>query len=191
MNVRASVRTADSHARTRWFPVAPRVLRCAGVVLALAAVAVLWPARFGGATTIVTVSGTSMQPTYQPGDLLIARRRSHYEVGDVVVYRVPSGQPGAGQLVVHRVISSSVDGALVLKGDNRALPDDIHPGASDAVGVVAVNLGGLVGRLLRLAPSIAVGLASAIMVYRLVAGTAEPDDLEGDCAPEAAVDGHT
>lgn len=178
MSIMTSMSAAGAHVRPRWWRVTTQALRCVGAIVAIAAVAVLWPARFGGATTIVTVSGTSMQPTFHTGDVLIARRRSHYEVGDVVVYRVPSGQPGAGQLVVHRVISSSAGGTLVLKGDNRALPDDFHPGAADAVGVVAVNLGGLVGRLLRLAPSIAVGLASGLIAYRLVLGPEEPDDVE-------------
>lgn len=172
--------------RPRSVRIASGVLRWAGAAAAIAALFVLWPARFGGATTVVTVSGTSMQPTYHTGDVLIARRRSHYSVGDVVVYRVPVGQPGAGQLVVHRVISTPSDGTLVLKGDNRALPDDIHPGAADLVGAVTVDLGGLVGRLLRLGPSIVVGLACAVIVYRVVAGTEEPDDLDGLDAARAS-----
>lgn len=47
--------------------------------------ALLWPTAWGGCTTTVVVSGGSMEPTYAPGDLLVARC-GPVAVGDAVVY---------------------------------------------------------------------------------------------------------
>lgn len=95
----------------------------------------LWPTSLGGRTTLVIVSGESMEPTYYSGDLVIARRDTP-EVGDVIVYE-PPGLNGAR--VVHRIIDG--DGALgwVLQGDNNALPDPWQPTDDAVVGVVKVH----------------------------------------------------
>jgi len=47
-----------------------------------------------------------MDPTIAPGSLVVAFREPTYSVGDVVVYAIPVGQPGAGRLVVHRIVES-------------------------------------------------------------------------------------
>src|SRR5213592_2340237 len=62
----------------------------------------LWlalPQGLGGRAGWVLVSGTSMLPHLHTGDLVLARHRSSYHVGEVIAYRVPEGQVGAGHVV--------------------------------------------------------------------------------------------
>ncbi len=68
---------------------------------------------------LAVVEGRSMEPTLQPGDLIVIVKRispKDIAVGDVVVYR------RGGTLIIHRVIRIEGD-ALITKGDNNWLPD--------------------------------------------------------------------
>jgi signal peptidase len=79
-----------------------------GAILAILAAglcALVWPRPLGGQVSYVMVSGTSMQPKLHTDDLVVVRRRPHgYTKGDVIAYRIPAGEPGAGAQVIHRVI---------------------------------------------------------------------------------------
>jgi signal peptidase I len=79
------------------------------IVLALVAVACSW------AVDRVVVVGTSMAPTYRPGDrLLLVRRLRRLRVGDLVAFDDPRG---SGRRLVKRV--QVVRGDLVnVVGDN-------------------------------------------------------------------------
>ena len=92
-----------------------------------------WPANLGGATRIVTVSGHSMEPTYDLGDIVITRDTGDTSVGDIVVFEVPSGA-GAGLLVIHRVVAVDENGRFITQGDNRRTPDDWPLTEADIVG---------------------------------------------------------
>lgn len=115
------------------------------VVLALA----LWPSSIGGRLGLVMVAGTSMEPTYQPGDAVIAWREP-VEVGDTILYRIPEGSEGAGKTVIHRVVGGDGNG-WVTQGDNRAHPDSWYPSNLDVLGVakMKVPLGGEVLSVVR------------------------------------------
>jgi signal peptidase I len=56
-------------------------------ILALLAVTVLVALRRH--YTIATVVGRSMSPTFTDGQRVVARRRRHYRVGDVIIFRPP------------------------------------------------------------------------------------------------------
>ncbi|MCU1361299.1 MAG: signal peptidase [Ilumatobacteraceae bacterium] len=99
-----------------------------------------WPAQWGGQTTWVVVKGTSMRPHYHTGDIVIARTSDHHDIGDVVVYRVPSEYLGAGHLIMHRLKAIRPDGTYVIQGDNRETPDDFIIHSTDVVGVQAVHI---------------------------------------------------
>src|ERR1700757_2319236 len=93
-----------------------------GVVLA----ALLWfclPQRVGGRADWVMVSGTSMLPHLHTGDLVLVEHRSSYHVGEVIAYRVPKGQVGAGFVVIHRIIGGNGATGWKMKGDNRTAAD--------------------------------------------------------------------
>jgi signal peptidase len=107
------------------------------VAALLAAWAVyLRPATMGGPTGYVIVSGQSMEPMMRTGDLALVHRQDDYAVGDVVAYRIPKDDVGAGFIVIHRVIGGSADEGLVLQGDNRDTPDIWLPRRSDVVGTL-------------------------------------------------------
>ena len=121
------------------------------LVLVGAWIVLLRPVALGGATSYVTVVGSSMQPAFDAGSLVIARRADRYAVGDVAVYRVPSGEPASGRLVIHRIVGGSAAAGYRLKGDNRAEPDHWRPKRSEVEGrmLVAVPFAGMPAMLLR------------------------------------------
>ena len=115
--------------------------RLRGVMSAILVVAIVavWavelrPQFLGGPTTIVVVSGSSMQPGLHTGDLVLMHRRPTYRVGDVVAYRVPKGEVGQGGVVIHRIRGGSATTGFVMRGDNRSTDDQWRPTAADIVG---------------------------------------------------------
>lgn len=86
------------------------------------------------------VSGESMEPTLHAGDLVLTVRKRAYEVGDVVAYRIPEGQPGAGVLVIHRIVGGSARAGYITQGDNRDGRDPWRPRPSDVVGAKGVSV---------------------------------------------------
>ena len=101
----------------------------------------MWPARFGGLHTSVLVHGSSMAPAYSDGDLVFARSKSHYAVGDVIVFRVRSAvSPNRSALVVHRIRSIDAAGKLSTQGDNRATGDHFDTHVNDVVGEVTIGV---------------------------------------------------
>lgn len=147
----------------------PRFVRALGALAFLGGLAVaVWPASLGGAANFVVVRGHSMEPTYHQGDLLYARNDQSFSVGDVAVYRIPKGKPGAGALVVHRIKRRMPDGTYLMQGDNKPAPDDVTPSAQDLVATPLFDLGGWPTRGLILAPivfTLIVGIAVTIALW--------------------------
>ena len=116
-----------------------RYLSLIGTVLIWLVVAIdvwyLWPTQLGGATSIVIVSGDSMEPTYFDGDLVIAREMEP-SVGDVIIY-APAGL--GGSQVVHRIIDGSADEGWQMQGDNNDFIDPFTPQGDEVKGVVLVH----------------------------------------------------
>lgn len=113
-------------------------VRIVAALLALAA-GVFWvvelrPVAFGGDATYVFVNGTSMQPLYHTGDLVIVHAKARYVPGDIISYRIPQGQTGQGQQVIHRIHAGTGRAGFTVQGDNRTAPDIWHPKTSDVVG---------------------------------------------------------
>lgn len=87
-------------------------------VVLLAAWWFMGPVQFGGPVDYVIVEGDSMQPTYRDGDLVIARSKSSYEVGEIITYR-PELQIGTDYPVIHRIVEVTAGGEYTTQGDNR------------------------------------------------------------------------
>ena len=105
------------------------------VALAIAVV-LLWPPGLGGLFGGVIVSGHSMEPTLEPGDLAITMRTDRAEVGDVVVFQ-PGAEPRAR--VIHRVVG--VDGeTLQLRGDNNDWDDPFDVVQDDVMGKMILQV---------------------------------------------------
>lgn len=125
----------------------------------------LGPTVIGGPATYVWVSGVSMEPTLETGDLVIVRRADAYARGDIVAFKVPEGQPGAGSLVIHRIVGGSAADGYVTRGDNKRGDDPWRPAGDDLVGsawLVAPGAGHVVTWLRD--PMIFAPLAAALTV---------------------------
>jgi signal peptidase len=170
---------------------ARRIAASAGTALIVALAIFLWPTRLGGSSSLVIVQGDSMSPTYRSGDLLTTRTEPHYEPGDVVVYRIPRGQAGGGDLVVHRLVAVEADGTLVTRGDNRAFPDNFGATTHDIVGSVRHRIpgGGLgllaVSRWWTLA--IVAGAIATVSLWPAAVGSDDPDRVRSWRSPRSAV----
>ena len=100
----------------------------------------LRPTILGGPAGYILVSGNSMLPGLESGDLVVTARQTSYAVGDVVVYRIPAGEVGEGAKIVHRIIGVEPQGGYVVQGDNRDKPDKWRPLRSDVEGKVQVHV---------------------------------------------------
>ena len=125
----------------------PRLAHAKVVALIAAQLAViaalLWfclPQTFGGRAGWVLVSGTSMLPHFRTGDLVLVERHSSYHVGEVVAYRIPKGQIGAGHVVIHRIIGGNGSTGWTMKGDNRTAPDLWYPTNRDVLGAKQLRI---------------------------------------------------
>lgn len=107
------------------------------LVAALTIVWLAWPASLGGHTGLVLVSGRSMEPTYQIGDVAITWKTDP-AVGDVVLFSIPEG-PAKGEPVIHRIVGGDPSG-WVTQGDNNANPDEWKPTNADVHGAVVFAL---------------------------------------------------
>lgn len=95
--------------------------RLVKVVVVFAALGSWWftlaPRSIGGPATYVVVSGTSMQPKYHTGDLVIVHRQPSYRLGEIVAVDVDGGH------VIHRLYSGSASAGWHTKGINKTSPD--------------------------------------------------------------------
>ena len=121
--MRASVVTIPSRAAVR-----PRLPYAKAVTLIAAQLALLatllWfglPQSLGGRADWVMVS-------------VLVEHRSRYHVGEVVAYRVPKGQVGAGHVVIHRIIGGNGTKGWTMQGDNRTARDLWYPTNHDVIG---------------------------------------------------------
>ena len=92
------------------------------------------PPVLGGPATSVAVSGQSMHPTFDDGDLAIVHRRDRYETGDVVAFRIPAGDLAAGARVLHRIVGGNATDGYVTRGDNNDYNDKWRPTSADIIG---------------------------------------------------------
>lgn len=137
--------------RSRW-----RSALAAARLLAMLAFVVVWvlllrPQTLGGPAIWVLVSGASMEPHLHDGDLALTQRRATYRRGDVIAYRIPSGDVGAGTVVIHRITGGNGRTGYATRGDNRARADLWRPTDADVAGrlVATVPAVGSVLELLR------------------------------------------
>lgn len=98
------------------------------------------PQKLGGRADWVMVSGTSMLPRFHTGDLVLVEHQASYHVGEVVAYRVPKGQVGAGFVVIHRIIGGNGRAGWKLQGDNRTAPDLWYPTDHDVIGAKELRI---------------------------------------------------
>jgi signal peptidase I len=91
-------------------------------LLTLAGALTLQPGLVGIPWNHVIVSGDSMLPTFEDGDLVLTRGHDAYERGAVVAYRVPT-EAWRDPLVIHRIVAGDARRGYIFQGDNRTIRD--------------------------------------------------------------------
>jgi signal peptidase len=186
----------------RLLPSLRRPANIAFAVVLVAVVSVWWVALrptswFSGSATFITVKGTSMLPTLKTGDFVLAEAQPTYRVGDLVVYRVPKGQIGAGDDLIHRIVAGNATTGFTLKGDNNPAPDPWTVPRSDVLGKEALVIPGFGSTLLVLRSPLFAGLAAALIAMWLVISPPEwmrrrkPVAAEATPSAGAAGTGHS
>jgi signal peptidase len=182
----AARRGLRPHPVRKWLPRA-RLLATIATELAVLA-ALLWfclPQSLGGRAGWVLVSGTSMLPRLHTGDLVLVERQSGYHVGEVVAYRVPKGQPGAGFEVIHRIVGGNGTTGWTMKGDNRTAPDLWHPKNSDIVGAKLLRIPDAWVVLRFLHTPLLLGLLAGLLAFFLIVFRGNGEEPNVDSAGEA------
>lgn len=146
-------------------PLWRRIASWIGTLALLGVVYLVWPQPLGGRVAYIRVSGHSMERTYQDGDLVMVWRDGHYRKGEIVVYKVPADEAGAGNLIVHRIAGGDGRDGFVTHGDNNSWDDPWHPKTSDVIGRVIVHIpNGAQYMALLHQPLVLAGMASAVSV---------------------------
>jgi len=154
--------------RTRVLVAVETLVLAAGIALL-----VLGRAGFvGSPVSYVVVSGHSMLPTLQMGDVVVLRSAGAYRKGEIVAYKVPAGGPGAGLLVIHRIVGGNARDGYVMRGDNKEFNDPWRPHPADVVGRVlfVVPKVGLAVRYVRSPLGLAALAGLLTMALMLVGG---------------------
>lgn len=160
-----------------------RILTALTVLVVLGWWVAVRPTALGGDTGYVLVSGQSMEPGLSTGDLVITRRQDTYRVGDVVAYRVPEGDVGAGELVIHRITGGTSRG-WVLRGDNRDADDLWRPRDRDIVGRALTHAPGAGTVLATLRAPVPLALLAGLLTFWLLPPGPRPDRADRSSTPE-------
>ena len=104
---------------------------------------------FAGITKARIVLTESMQPTINPGDIVLSLNpeRLPPKVGDIVTYTGRRFDGSAVASFTHRVMSGDAKNGFVMKGDNNPAPDSQKPTLADISGVVFYTIP-IIGKLL-------------------------------------------
>lgn len=106
---------------------------------------ILAPQQLGGSNSYAVITGNSMEPRLQAGDLAVVRRAGAYAPGQVVAFESRL----LGATVLHRITGRD-NGRFVLQGDNNATEDPDRPSASEVTGklwFVIPNIGTILEKI--------------------------------------------
>src|SRR5215468_1382358 len=95
------------------------------IVVVGSALLLVGPRALGGPTSILAVSGNSMEPRINAGDLILVRAGGPYHVGQIVAYHnIP-----ASATFLHRIVAPRGTG-FAMKGDHNGWidPGTAQPG---------------------------------------------------------------
>lgn len=148
------------------------------LLLPVAALVVAWfvllrPASLGGPVSYVIVSGRSMEPTLHSNDLALVRKQALYAESDIIAFRVPEGEPGAGAAIIHRIIGGTPEEGFVVRGDNKGDPDPWRPTEKDVLGKVWFDVPGGGGLLSWLREPLNAGLLAGLFAMLMVLSPAK------------------
>src|SRR5690242_10184701 len=146
-----------------------RLALCLTAAAALACAAAAWfflaPAQLGGGTSYAVVYGTSMEPHFHRGDLVVLRRRASYRVGQVVGYH----SADLHRDVLHRIVAER-GGRVTFKGDNNGFLDPERVRTSQLFGREWLRIPGAGAQLERLRSPRVAALVAGLSALLLLGG---------------------
>lgn len=160
-------------------------------VIAIAAMGVLAAPFLWEAATddyLMTVTGRSMEPTYEIGDVLIVQPPVGDELEHVGQIVVVSFNPGEKESqYVHRVVEVTPDGTI-LQGDGNTTPDPTPLTAESLMGTPRVALTGTVADAYHLTqnPWMRVSIAALVLAALLVPVTSRRKHKSDEVLDSAA-----
>jgi signal peptidase I len=166
----------------------PLTRAVAGLLTLLALAAAWWllaPVQIGGGTGYAIVSGTSMEPGLNSGDLVLTRKQRSYGVGDAVLYQSDT----LDAHVLHRVVGTE-RGRLVVRGDNRTENDPDTPTAGQVVGRLWVTIPGAGGLVVWLRQPLHLGILLFLLAFLVLSGGREVSRRRGRGRGEIRYDPH-
>jgi signal peptidase I len=117
----------------------PRGMQAISSALSIIMLVFIWiilaPTQVGGSASYVIVVGSSMEPKFHIGDLIVVHKEPSYQVGDAVVYRNTEMQG----FVFHRIMAEE-EGRYVLQGDNNSWVDTYQPTKQEVIGKLWVHI---------------------------------------------------
>lgn len=108
---------------------APTILSAIWIVVMIMMWFAFAPRQVGGLASYVIIVGSSMEPNFHIGDLVIAHQEPTYGVGEAVVYM----NREVGHFIFHRIIAEEM-GRFLLKGDNNSWTDTYQPTGDEVIG---------------------------------------------------------
>lgn len=119
-----------------------RAVRAAAWVITGILVVAWWiwlaPPSVGGSATPVVVRGSSMEPTYHHGDLVLVRESERYRSGQIIAYRAE------GTTVIHRIqsVEPAAGGSARYRtsGDNLGITDPWVPDHDHVLGAAIAHV---------------------------------------------------
>ncbi|MCS3442185.1 signal peptidase I [Microbacterium phyllosphaerae] len=143
------------------------VLMCVTVAAVLAlAVPLAW--RLISGDYYMTVTGESMVPTYQVGDVLVVQKPTDHDltqVGNIVVVTFTPGDRDTQY--VHRVHEITADG-VVLKGDGNGTPDPNKVTTAQLEGTPRLALTGPAGTLFQISQQPVTRIIVGVIVVGMI-----------------------
>lgn len=146
-----------------------RLGRLVLLLIVLAAwAAFLRPASLGGPLSLVMVSGQSMEPTMQTGDLAVVFVRPEYGPGDVVAFRpqnAATNEPTTS-MVIHRIVGGDAQHGFITQGDGNDWADPWEIPRTNVAGEMLFFVPGAGHLLARVMDPVTLGaLFAAVTVF--------------------------
>lgn len=164
--------------------------RLIGVLVVVLLLGTWWfwlrPEALGGSTSLVTVTGASMEPGMHTGDLAVVRKNDDYAHGDVIAFRVPKDDGSRGSVVIHRIVDGDPETGFRMRGDNNDFYDPWRPRTEDVTGELLLHVPGAGRVVMTLAdPLVAGAVFAALTAFVIVAGGGrdENDEMKAEVTP--------
>lgn len=142
------------------------IVLTAFLLVALSAIWIVFaPVQLGGQTAYVMINGTSMEPRFHTGDLVIVRQQHTYHVGEMVAYQ----NAELHSLVFHRIIEVHEE-HFVFKGDNNTWDDSYQPVQDELLGAFWLHIRSAGNWILWMRVPLHMGITAGIIGGFLIAG---------------------